>query len=42
MKRIVRMAFAFLIPIAIDYVVKKITEKRKEKRDESPATLPNS
>jgi len=42
MKRIVRAALAFLIPIAIEFVIKKITEKRKEKRDQSPATLPNS
>ncbi|HFK5564911.1 hypothetical protein [Elizabethkingia anophelis] len=41
MKKVVRAALAFLIPIAIEFVIKKITEKRKEKRDQSPETLPN-
>ncbi|HFK5569554.1 MULTISPECIES: hypothetical protein [Elizabethkingia] len=41
MKRIVRAALTLLVPILIDYVVKKISEKRKDKRDQS-AALPNS
>ncbi|WP_260441772.1 hypothetical protein [Elizabethkingia anophelis] len=32
MKKVVRAALAFLIPIAIEFVIKKITEKRKEKK----------
>ncbi|HFK5536995.1 hypothetical protein [Elizabethkingia anophelis] len=42
MKKVLRAALAFLIPIAIEFVIKKITEKRKEKRDPSPETLPNA